>query len=959
MSSASSKRRKVTAGEGSTSNSFTLRIARGGASSAAAAEDEGPEVIDIDDGADEAYVEGGGEEEDGEDEAFDPSATRSKSARTRKAAGGRRGRASRASAAASDVGDEAGTDVVFLSSSAQSANNRQARQVMEDEDEDVYVDVLDDSEDRQTTNLATHDYSSLPLKADHASRPIWVCEDGRIFLETYSPLYKAAYDFLIAIADPVTRPQFIHEYQLTSYSLYAAASLGLDTEAILSGLQMFSKVALSDELCAFIHEKTARCGKAKLVLKKTRYFVESIYPDTLRALLQHPVIAEARIDLKPRATTEQLLAEEKARQEKLLTTTLYSERLALQEASKRNQNERAVRTDALANEEPEVRDEATGFLISSGATARIMLPGTASHGSKGRMADQRSAMGLSSASAAATAALDGDGDALPPPVLSFEISASSVESVRQACMSDEVNYPMLEEYDFNKDSATPDLPIALRPIAHIRDYQEKSLSKMFGCGRARSGIIVLPCGAGKSLVGITALTTVKKSCLIFCNTAVSVEQWKQQIEKWSTLPPKYIATFTAGTKDRFLTDAGREGLVVITTYNMVAFTGQRSAEAERAMDVIRKQEWGLIVLDEVHVAPAKMFRKCISITHSRCKLGLTATLVREDALIDDLFFLIGPKLYEANWLDLQAAGYIATVQCCEVWCDMTAEFYNAYLRSSLNKQMLLYVMNPNKFRCCEYLIRLHEAKGDKVLVFSDNVFALKYYARALNKPMIYGSTSDAERLQFLQLFQHDPRMNTLFISKVGDTSIDLPDVNVIIQISSHFSSRRQEAQRLGRILRPKAASTGRYNAFFYTLVSRDTKENLYATKRQRFLVDQGYSFKVVTDLPDLENIPDLHFNNKVDQVKLLGEILATDDNNNEGAEEEQDEDPFARQQKAKNKKTMAQRRTGNALDITGAGDRSYHEYEDSAAASSAKAAAKQRTPLFRQRAEQARADRRQ
>jgi DNA excision repair protein ERCC-3 len=141
----------------------------------------------------------------------------------------------------------------------------------------------------------------------------------------------------------------------------------------------------------------------------------------------------------------------------------------------------------------------------------------------------------------------------------------------------------------------------------------------------------------------------------------------------------------------------------------------------------------------VHVAPAKMFRKCVSITHSKCKLGLTATLVREDTLIDDLFFLIGPKLYEANWLDLQTAGHIATVQCVEVWCEMTSEFYNSYLTSNINKQMILYAMNPNKFRACEYLIRLHVAKGDKVLVFSDNVFALKTYALALNRPMIYGA----------------------------------------------------------------------------------------------------------------------------------------------------------------------------------------------------------------------------
>ena len=205
-----------------------------------------------------------------------------------------------------------------------------------------------------------------------------------------------------------------------------------------------------------------------------------------------------------------------------------------------------------------------------------------------------------------------------------------------------------------------------------------------------------------------------------------------------------------------------------------------------------------------------MFRKCVSVTHSRAKLGLTATLVREDNLVDDLFYLIGPKLYEANWLDLQTAGYIATVQCVEVWCPMQPDFYAAYLNASLHKQMLLYVMNPNKFRSCQYLIRLHEARGDKVLVFSDNVFALQHYAITLHKPLIYGATSDSERLRFLHHFQHDPNLNCLFISKVGDNSIDLPDVNVIIQISSHFSSRRQEAQRLGRILRPKTAALGRY-----------------------------------------------------------------------------------------------------------------------------------------------------
>jgi len=189
-------------------------------------------------------------------------------------------------------------------------------------------------------------------------------------------------------------------------------------------------------------------------------------------------------------------------------------------------------------------------------------------------------------------------------------------------------------------------------------------------------------------------------------------------------------------------------------------------------------------------------------------------------------------------------------------------------------------MNPNKFRACEYLMRFHEARGDKVIVFSDNVFALKKYAIKLGRPFIYGPTSQAERLRVLEQFKTGTKYNTIFISKVGDTSIDLPDANVIIQISSHFGARRQEAQRLGRILRPKTrpGETSGFNAFFYTLVSRDTQEVFYSTKRQQFLVDQGYAFKVIPELTDMgdgggEGGGALCYSSQADQLQLLGEVL--------------------------------------------------------------------------------------
>lgn len=502
-------------------------------------------------------------------------------------------------------------------------------------------------------------------------------------------------------------------------------------------------------------------------------------------------------------------------------------------------------------------------------------------GGSGKRVDQKSAMGLMEIDPDSEDALyaqdDFESDAVLEEkfitVFSFQIDATRVELVRKTCR--DLGYPTLEEYEFRKDSQSENLPIALRPSAFIRSYQEKSLSKMFGNGRARSGIIVLPCGAGKTLVGITATSTVRKNTLVFCNTAVSVDQWKKQFLKFANIPEENICLFTSLNKDPIRSSAP---VLLITTYNMLAYSGNRSAKALEILREIESREWGLVILDEVHVAPARTFRMCLNMTKSKCKLGLTATLLREDDLIEDLFFLIGPKLYEANWLSLQKQGFLATVQCVEIRCPMTEPFCAEYLKADSRKQPLLYVMNPNKFKACQYLIDWHESRGDKVLVFSDIIFALEKYAKDLKKPFLCGSTSERERLDLLSHFQVDDNFNTLFISKVGDTSIDLPDVNVIIQISSHFASRRQEAQRLGRILRPKSSSSSRFNAFFYSLVSEDTKEVRYATKRQSFLVDQGYSFQVITyqNLMDPETEKMLKYHEKDDQLRLLSNIMALD-----------------------------------------------------------------------------------
>ncbi|KCZ77281.1 hypothetical protein H311_01709, partial [Anncaliia algerae PRA109] len=445
----------------------------------------------------------------------------------------------------------------------------------------------------------------------------------------------------------------------------------------------------------------------------------------------------------------------------------------------------------------------------------------------------------------------------------LEIQNEKIEIVKKRCI--ELDYPLIEEYDFKNDTSK-NLEIDLKDSVQIRTYQEVSLNKMFGNSRARSGIIVLPCGSGKTLVGITAICTIKKSTIILCSSAVSVEQWKQQILLFTNIKNS-ICRFTSDKKEIF-----EEEGILITTYTMLAFSGKRSFEAKKVMDWVANKEWGLMILDEVHVVPAMMFRKVISLINHRCKLGLTATLVREDDKIEDLNFLIGPKLYEADWQDLSAKGHIANVECVEILCEMTAEFYREYLRQP-KRRRLLSIMNPTKFQICDFLIRKHENLGEKIIVFSDNVLALKTYALKLNKPFIYGPTSQTERMTILKQFQNNPKINTIFLSKVGDTSIDLPEASCLIQISSHFGSRRQEAQRLGRVLRAKKRHDPGFKVFFYSLISSDTEEMFYSSKRQQFLIDQGYSFRTILNCDGFDKTDFKIFSSKSEQKELLTSIL--------------------------------------------------------------------------------------
>lgn len=726
------------------------------------------------------------------------------------------------------------------------------------------------------------DFTGMKLKPDHANRPLWIQGDFKVVLESFHPLAPQAQDFLVTIAEPMSRPMFLHEYKLTTHSLYAAVSVGLNPKDIEHTLDRFSKTPVPHNIKKFIANCGASYGKVKLVLRNNKYYVETTDAEVLQLLLKDPVIGgECRVHGAEQVTTS------------------------------------APKMAGLA---------IAGTKEAAGIKAAEGLANKQSDQS-GQIPTEQDVY---------TALNEDDDDDDTDVVHAFQILDEKVSTVAERCLK--LQYPALEEYDFRNDNANANLEIDLQPATQIRPYQEKSLSKMFGNGRAKSGIIVLPCGAGKTLVGITAACTIKKGIIVLATSNMSVIQWRNEFIKWSNINPDDIAIFSSDNKEVFTGNTG----VIVTTYSMVSNSRERAHESAKMMKFLQSREWGLMLLDEVHVVPANMFRKVTGTIKAHSKLGLTATLLREDNKIEDLNFLIGPKLYEANWMELSQQGHIARVQCAEVWCTMPSEFYDQYLQAPSRKRSLFYVMNPSKIQACQYLIKYHEERGDKIIVFSDDIYALEFYAKRLMKPYLHGGTGNSERQTILQLFRDSPNCSTIFLSKIGDTSLDLPEATCLIQISAQYGSRRQEAQRLGRILRAKRRNDEGFNAFFYSLVSKDTQEMYFSSKRQAFLVDQGYAFKVITHLHNIENTPDLAFATAQDRKELLTRLLMDIERHDDAKLYMQEESGLAAEgnmfygpdgkplRKTGKKKGYVRRTAGALVALSGGQDMAYVEQNKSA-----------------------------
>lgn len=368
-------------------------------------------------------------------------------------------------------------------------------------------------------------------------------------------------------------------------------------------------------------------------------------------------------------------------------------------------------------------------------------------------------------------------------------------------------------------------PIELRQEGwSLRPYQQEAADAFWHGG---SGVVVLPCGAGKTIVGAAAMAHAQATTLILVTNTVSAHQWKTELIKRTSLTEDQIGEYS-GTKKEIRP-------VTIATYQVM--TTKRKGVYSH-LELFDARDWGLVVYDEVHLLPAPIFRMTADL-QARRRVGLTATLVREDGREGDVFSLIGPKRYDAPWKEMENQGWIAPADCVEVRVTLSDEERLAYAMAEAEEKYRFCATTPSKTYVAEALVRKH--LGEQVLVIGQYIDQLDELGEHLNAPVIKGETRIKERERLYQAFR-DKEIQVLVVSKVANFSIDLPEATVAIQVSGTFGSRQEEAQRLGRVLRPKSDGGG---ARFYTVVSRDTIDQEFASHRQRFLAEQGYAYQIV------------------------------------------------------------------------------------------------------------------
>lgn len=375
------------------------------------------------------------------------------------------------------------------------------------------------------------------------------------------------------------------------------------------------------------------------------------------------------------------------------------------------------------------------------------------------------------------------------------------------------------------------LDINIQNSFTVRDYQNDAAKNFYQGGGKEGGcgVVVLPCGAGKTIVGIVAMAKVKTHTLILSANITALRQWREELLDKTNLKNEDIAEYSGSVKNI--------APITLCTYQILTYRPDKRADYFPHFDIFRRKDWGLIIYDEVHLLPAPVFRITSDI-QARRRLGLTATLIREDGKETEVFSLVGPKRYDMPWKELEAQQWLAKAECMEIRVPLPQSEELNYAISADRQKFRIASENPRKLEVIHQLIEQH--KDDRILIIGQYISQLRALAKELNAPLITGQTKQIDRDKLYKQFKTGG-IKMLIMSKVGNFAVDLPDANVAIQISGTFGSRQEEAQRLGRILRPKA---GDNQAHFYTIVTYNSTEQDFAMKRQLFLTEQGYSYSL-------------------------------------------------------------------------------------------------------------------
>ncbi len=624
--------------------------------------------------------------------------------------------------------------------------------------------------------------------------PLIVQSDRTLLLDVHHPQFEECRNDISTFCDLIKSPEHIHTYALTPISLWNAASCNIVSTTVIEKLKQWSKFPLTDSIIFFVEDISSRFGKLILVEddrdeaikietkkeERTNDEIDAELNEYLRIKAQNSKI-KRELSKKKREGIELSKEEQKLLDSLIINTTVKTE-------------------EDIKNDVKSSYEEVYLLKVSDSLIFRIL----------DNHRDLNSFLFKVKEGVFALRKLDRG-----------EIKVKLIE----------LGYPVDDRIPL-KTGIPIDVKLREKTLEGkdflVRDYQETAANILVGGAKdgAGYGTIVLPCGSGKTIIGINILSKLATRTLVITTNVASVHQWVNEIADKTTLNRDEIGEYTGENKSA--------KKVTVCTYQVLTWRPDKIGPFPH-FELLTKGEWGLIIYDEVHMLPAPVFKVTAEL-QSLYRVGLTATLVREDHKEDQVFSLVGPKRYDVPWSELEQRGFIAEAFCSEIRIPLPLDQEVTYALAKPREQFKIASENPRKLEVVHSLLKKHE--GEFILIIGQYLSQLKVVAKELNTPIITGSTANKKRDELYTKFRNG-EIKVLVVSKVANFAIDLPDASVAIQLSGTFGSRAEEAQRLGRILRPKKISS-----HFYSLVTQNSNEEEFALNRQKFLAEQGYKYSI-------------------------------------------------------------------------------------------------------------------